>query len=282
MMISLPSKWIKANKLGKGDEIDLEENNNTLEIYPEKNKPKKECQINISNLTESLIRTLITNTYRLGYDKIKIEFHDKSVLTIIQHVLDKNLIGFEIIKRSDKGCEIENITEPSIKQLDNIFSKIFLNIDELFLAAENILSGKKQEFEDTERKIQQFDNFCRRAIMKSDSQEKTQLKWAFHSELIHGQREIYHMLKHAVKNKPKKESLIMLGECKKTFSMLKQAYINKDKKIIEKIHEEEKSIIYKKAYSLIGKSPIEIHHLMVAIRNFYLATSPLSGLLIES
>jgi len=39
--------------------------------------------------------------------------------------------------------------------------------------------------------------------------------------------------------------------------MLKLAYINKDKKIIEKIHEEEKSIIYKKAYSLIncGRAP---------------------------
>lgn len=283
MMISLPSKWIKANNLSKGDEVDLDEKGNMLEIYPAKSNPKKEVEINITNLTESLIRTLITNAYRLGYDKIKLNFHDKSVLKTVQEVLDKNLIGFEIIKKINNGCEIENITEPSAEQFDNIFSKIFLNIDELFISAEQILSGKKQDFEDTERKIQQFDNFCRRVIMKSNSQEKAQLRWAFHSELIHGQREIYHMLRFLSTNKRKKEknTVLLFQECKKIFGLLKKTYLTKDEKLIEKIHEDEKKIVYKKGYSLIKSNSIEIHHILSAIRNFYLASSPLSGLLIS-
>ncbi len=283
MMVSLPSKWIKANNLDKGDEVDIEEKRNSLIINPESKKKKNETEIQITGLTESSIRTIITNAYRLGYDKIKVNFQDKSVLPVIQKTLDKNLIGFEIIKKTDKGCEIENITEPSYEQFDNIFSKIFLNIEELFQITGSNLKGEKKEFEDAERKIQQFDNFCRRVIAKNEIYEKMQLRWAFHAELIHAQRELYHLLKYLEKNKVKvdKEVFLMLEDSKRVFQMLKQAYQEKNISLLERIHGEEKELIYKKGYSSIKKSnPIIIHHLMNVIRNLYLAASPLTGLFI--
>lgn len=283
MMVSLPSKWIKANNLDKGDEIDLEEKKNSLIINPEAKKKKSETEIQLTGLTESSIRTIITNAYRIGYDKIKVNFADESALPIIQKTLDKNLIGFEIIKRNEKGCEIENITEPSYEQFDNIFSKIFLNIEELFQIASSNLNGEEHEFEDIERKIQQFDNFCRRVIAKSEIYDRMQLKWAFHTELIHAQRELYHLLRYLEKNKVKadKEAFSLLEDSKNIFQMLEKAYQEKNISLLEKIHEEEKGLIYKKGYSSIKKSnPIVIHHLMNVIRNLYLATSPLSGSLI--
>lgn len=283
MMISLPSKWVKENKLGKGSEVELEEKNSKIIIGLEAEKTKKDIEINLSSLTESSVRTVITNVYRLGYDKIKINFKDKSVLKTIQEILNKNLIGFEITKRTDSFCEIENITEPSREQFDNIFSKIFLNIDELLIIAEQALQNKKVEFEEIERKIQQFDNFCRRVIAKNNS-NNFDLVWAFHSELIHGQREIYHMLRFTAKNKIKtdKETLLMLEHCKKIFEKLKEAYTKKDIALLEHIHSLEKEIIYKEGYRAINKSnnPVVIHHLMNAIRNFYLASSPLIGITI--
>jgi phosphate uptake regulator len=285
MMISLPAKWIKKNNLHKGDEIDIEEKGNSLLIQTEQQTSKKETEINIGSLTESSIRVIITNCYRLGYNKIKINFNNPDAIKIISDVIGSNLIGFEITKKSEKSCEIENITEPSKEQFDNIFSKILLNIEELFDIAEQNLKGEKLEFLDTENKIQQFDNFCRRVIIKQGFDEDSQLKWLFHSELNHGQREIFHMLKYIEKNKIKSDNEILnlLKESKNMFNLLKQAYNEKSIPKLEKMHESEKELIYKKAYSLFNKNKnsIIIHHLTTAIRSFYLASSPLIGLLIK-
>jgi len=282
MMISLPSKWIKENKLDKGDEVDVENIGNKLEISLDLNEKRKEVEINVSSLTESAIRTIITNTYRYGYDKVKINFKNKDSLVLIEDTVKNNLLGFEIIKRSDKFCEIENITEPAHEQIDNIFSKMFMNIDELFIIAEKMINGEKEDFEEIERKIQQFDNFCRRVILKNGLNEKSTQKMLFHSEVIHAQREIYHLLKYISKNKIKNtdSALFLLKKCKEIFDHVKEAYLKKDLSIVEKIHEIEKELVYKKGYSQIKDNPIVIHHLMSSIREFYLSSSPLVGIIL--
>ncbi|HLD98400.1 MAG TPA: AbrB/MazE/SpoVT family DNA-binding domain-containing protein [Candidatus Nanoarchaeia archaeon] len=280
LMISLPSKWIKLNELDKGSEIDLVEKDNQLIISKDINGTKKEIIINISSLTESSIRTIITNTYRIGYGSILLNYANKDYFKIINEVVNKNLIGFEIIKKSDKSCRIENITEPTKEQFDNIFSKVLSNINELYEVAVKNLEGGKEEFEDIERNIQKFDNFCRRVISK-ESLDNKELLLAFHTGLIHAQRDIYLMLKYIEKTKIKSDKNLtdLLKESRKMFDLLVDGYKNKDIKTLEKIHEKEKEIIYKKGYSLLEKSkePVIIHHLLDSIRNLYLASSPLMG-----
>ena len=281
MMISLPSKWIKANKLEKGDEVDVEEKTNSLIIGLDTKQISKKTEINLGSLTESSIRTILTNAYRLGYDKIKLNYQSSEALKHIKNIIDNNLVGFEIIKKTDKSCEIENITEPSKEQFDNILSKVFLNIDELFEIIFLRLKGKKQEFEQTEQKIQRFDNFCRRVIAKYEL-ENSNLRWAFHSELIHAQRELYHLLRYLEKNKTKenKDISYLLEKSKEIFELLKKAYNEKNISLLEKIHDMEKELIYKEGYSFFKQSPVIIYHLLNSIRNFYLASSPLIGIFI--
>lgn len=280
MMVSLPSKWIKANELGKGKEIELEEEGNKLIISTD-NLQKKGVELSLVSNSETYIRTLLTNLYRKGYDKIKINFKDKSSLKIIEDITERQLIGFELIKKSDKHCEIENITEPSKEQFENIFSKMTMNIEELFSITEAFFQGEKREFEDTEDKIKEFDNFCRR-ITEKEGTENKELLLFFYSELMHGQRDIYHLLKFLQKNKSKieKEELELLKKSKLMFSLLLEAYKNKKLETIEKIHELETES-YKKGYLLLEdkkSNPVVIHHLLNSIREFYLASSPLTGL----
>jgi len=278
MMISLPSKWIKKNKLEKGDEVELEELNRKLVITTESKKGSSEITVNLSSLTESAVRTIVTNVYRAGYNKIIINFNDKAILKIIEDVIENYLIGFEIIKKSQNSCIIENITEPSEDQFDNIFSKIIWSINDLFEITEAMLKKEKRDFTKIEEKIKQFDNLCRRIISKKGIDEKLQLQLAFHSELIHAQREIYHLLRYLGKNPVKtgKEELELLEECKQIFETLKQAYNRKDISLLEKIHGTEKEIIYKKGYNSFKKAnPIIVHHLLSTARGLYLATSPL-------
>ena len=283
MMISLPSKWIKENGFGKGDELELEPRGRDIILSSGGNSVKSQTEINISSLTESSIRTIVTNAYRLGYDKIIVKFHDAKVIDIIRNVIDNNLLGFEIISKSVSGCEIENITEPSKDQFDNIFSKIFLNIDELFEVAGKMSGKEIPDFESIEHKIKQFDNFCRRVISKQRF-PNSKLQWAFHSELIHAQREIYHLLKFLSKNKQGVKSLGLLNDCKKVFQLLKKGYNEKDISALEKIHELEKQLVYHHGYNSMKRgssNSVVLYHLMSAIRGFYLASSPLIGIIVS-
>jgi len=206
-------------------------------------------------------------------------------MEIIERVVKNNLIGFEVIKETDTGCLVENITEPSEEQFDNIFSKIILNIEHLFDVADDILQGEKREFENTERQIQAFDNFCRRVISKNNK-KSMQLVWTFHSELIHAQRELYHMLVFLSKNKGKSDARILhlLDRSKKIFGLLKKAYYEKDMELLEQIHDLEKKVLYKEGYEELKKNSetIIVHHLLNSIRSFYLASSPLFGLLVTA
>src|SRR3989344_3728847 len=140
LMISLPSKWIHANSLDKGKEINLEVIDNNILISPSQIETKKEAILELKSLTESLIRTLITNTYRKGFDKVKVNFESEKQFKILNNTIKTRLIGFEVIKKEQTSCIIENITEPSPEQFENILRKIFYSIHDLFETTEKRFS----------------------------------------------------------------------------------------------------------------------------------------------
>jgi len=281
MMISLPSKWIRTNNLEKGKEIDISEIENTLVVSTENNNSKKETEITLNNAMESSIGTLITTIYRENFSRVKVNFQNKKSFSILREILDDQLLGFEVIKKAEDYCIIESITDPTGEQFDNIFSKLLLNIEDLFEFTEQYFSGESPKFEKTEDKIIEFDNLCRRIIYR-ENYPKSELRIDFHSELIHAQRELYLLLLVMGKQRLKtgKNELRLLMDCKNIFEMLKEAYSNKNLELIEKliVFEQEN---YKKAYKeLENYNPLVIHHLMNVLRGFYLAASPLAGLIL--
>ncbi|MDP3918757.1 MAG: AbrB/MazE/SpoVT family DNA-binding domain-containing protein [Nanoarchaeota archaeon] len=284
MMISLPSKWVKNLNLKKGDEINLEEEGKNLIISSEGYSTKKELQISINQNTESSIRTNIINAYRNGYDKLEIDFKDSKDYSLIVNILKNYLIGFEIIKREENKCVVENITEPSSNQFEILFRKILYNISSLIENTEERLKNKKEfkDYEEIVLKIHQYDNFCRRTVIKNNLIENQNLFWTFSTLLIHGQRELYHLNKFLDKNKINFNQFDFYNSLKKIFNLLNEAYVNKDMLKIELIHRLEKEIIYKDFYNKIQKSSknnVILFHIALAIKNFYLASSPLIGLL---
>lgn len=283
LMVSLPAKWAKEQGLDKGDEVNIEEEGNNLRIGILEKIKKKETTIKLSREIESSVRTSITSAYRLGYDKVTVHFHDKKMLQVIRQIVDANLLGFEIIKESSANCIIENITEPSIDQFDNIFGKVILNIETLFEIAHDFTQGKKQSYEAIEQKIIEFDNFCRRVIAKTKAHQNYQLQWAFHTSLNHGQRELFYALNYLEKNKVSPHVSTLIKNAHEIFNLIKEAYEKNDLIIIESLHEKVKQHHNKEGYALLkkGKDAIAVHHIMNAIRNFYLASSPLTGTLMS-
>lgn len=288
LMISLPSKWIHKLNLKKGDEIAIEQRESGLIISKDEISTKKETTIKLTTPAESAIRTAIVNAYRAGYDVIAVNFNNEEQYKHIAKITKEYLIGFDIAEKSQNKCVLESITGSSEGDSEVILRKIFYNIRSLIDNTEQRLLKKTnfEDYQDVASRIQQYDNFCRRLLAKNDPLgTKTNLFWSFLTLLIHGQREFYHLNKFLDKTNVTFKETVFFSNVKKIFSLLEEGYLKKDFAKLEEIHDLEKKVIYKEFYTLVQKNQKEnivLYHLASAIRNFYLASSPLIGLLLES
>ncbi|MEM0303296.1 MAG: phosphate uptake regulator PhoU [Archaeoglobaceae archaeon] len=106
-MVSLPKEWVKANKLGQGDEIILEVEDKVITLYPKGFKDDlKVSRVVIDNLKrydEKFLRRFIYALYIQGIDEILITDRNLNprLIAKISEIV-KSLIGIEIIDASDK------------------------------------------------------------------------------------------------------------------------------------------------------------------------------------
>jgi len=282
LMVSLPSKWTKKHSLSKGDEVSIEETGNDILVSTSGGQAKRSTELELTNLAESSIRTLITSAYRSGYDKIVVRFKEEQQFQILQEVIKTRLIGFDITEKQAGFCIVENITEPAKEQYSTISHKVFQNIHILFQITKQRLRGQQaaESYEEVEERIQKYDNFCRRASLKQ-SDAKTEFLLTFFTLVIHGQRELYHLNKLAVKASA--DTLKLLDSCHELFTMLEAAYTKKDMKVLASVHELEKKLIYDEGYKALEraqpKERVIVYHVLAAIRQLYQANSPLTALL---
>jgi phosphate uptake regulator len=281
LMVSLPAKWIRENKLNKGSEVIIKDIKENLIISAEEPENiKLETTIKLTHLTESSIRTLITNTYRKGYDKIKVLFNKKEQFAILNEVVKNKLIGFEITKKEKDYCIVENVTEPSIDLFENLTKKVFYNINEFF----EVIEGKSSEdAEEIANRIQRYDNFCRRVVSKKKlTLENSTFFWTFLTLVLHGQRELYYLNKNK-KAELSKENKVLLEKTKQLFNIIKDAYLKKSVDNLGEAHKLAKEEITNLGNKILKKGKedaLVAYYLMAASRQFYQANSPLTGLIL--
>ncbi|MFT7615395.1 MAG: phosphate uptake regulator [Candidatus Woesearchaeota archaeon] len=282
LMVSLPADWAKAQKLSKGNEVELSHIGNSIIVSPGKIRTKEAISLSLIDETESSVRTLITAAYRKGYDVVNITYSSKKQLSLVRTLIKDNLLGFDILERTDTKIVIENITEPSYDHFENIFSKVFLSIQQLLDATiENTRKGKVvAPHKDIARRIQQYDNFCRRAIMKHAlPKQKNEHVWTLLTKLVHASRELEHLSDSVTAPLPTIAKY--LESCKQHFTYLHNAYLKQDISLLSPLHASEKRLIYKEGYALLKKKPHPAtYHAMLFARQIYLCTSSISGMLL--
>ena len=74
-------------------EIDVKGDVLTISLVG-REKPKKQADVSLSSHTESSIRTILTNLYRIGIDRLIIHVPDKEAIRIIEETVKSNLIDF--------------------------------------------------------------------------------------------------------------------------------------------------------------------------------------------
>ncbi|MBI2672015.1 phosphate uptake regulator PhoU [Candidatus Woesearchaeota archaeon] len=169
LMVSLPSSWAKKYSLKKGNELEIEENQNKLIISTEKETARKEITIDVSSLNTMLYR-FIGAIYKSGYEQVKIIFNTPKQLEIIYEVLRNTCIGFETVEQTKNYIIIKEISKPEKNEFENILRRNFLFL--MSIAKDSFEIIKNQNFEDLknvvlkDQQINKYSDFCRRLLNK--------------------------------------------------------------------------------------------------------------------
>ena len=169
LTVSLPKKWINEFNLKKGDEIELETDADKVTISVKKAPTIMKKRIDVSATPLTLPRRL-NALYRGGYDEIEILFDDPRMIDEIHKTIEKEMIGFEIIKQGKNYCIIKDLSGLDYKDFDITLKRsFFLTLDvskECVNAVQNqdVTALKSIVFRD--KSINKFTNFCERSLVK--------------------------------------------------------------------------------------------------------------------
>lgn len=290
MMISLPTKWIKENKLDKGDEIDLEERNNNL-IIGTSMKEKKEIIIEINEENKKDIENLLTHIYRRGFDKIIFNGSYKDSLKNIRSVVSDLLLGFEITQSSQNSITIENLSEPTGQKFDLMLKKSFQIVEETQNIVNNDFEQNKlinlEEIIDLKKQHDRFLLFCRRLLSREKNDKSLLSSWEILNFLMHIEHRYYYLYKYASEGKLEKSKNILelLNGLKEYFKLYSSAYFDSNANAIHKINNMKKEYYFGKCIEYLEKSKGRQSVLLSYIRELYriiqLGTSPILNEILE-
>lgn len=273
--ISLPFKWVKKQGLKAGDSIDVSEKDADLMLSPKMGKKeKKEIKLEIKDLRESVVRTLLVNSYRAGFDKIYLEYNGK--IDILNQIVKEHLLGFEVFHKEGKHFIVESVAEPSYDNFENIIEKQF------FILLEIMRKTGTEDVKQDVFRVQKYDNFLKRCLAKNlFNHEATPFLWQFLSNLVQISRQCYHLSKIILgeKIKLKNFEIEYLKQCEEMFVLLQKGYLKKDLAPLTELHEREQVLVYEKGPDLLKKDALVMHYLIYLARLIYLANSPLTGVL---
>ena len=149
ILVSLPSEWIKSNKLKKGSIVPVDVNrDNTLSIFPSESEAEhiKEAMIQYSPASMETLVNQVYGAYLLGYDVIRVKA--PSSITYedaerFKHAMRK-LVGLEIVEEDRKNITSQFLLDPNtldaekiLRRLNSIVAGMFREAIEAIKSREN-------------------------------------------------------------------------------------------------------------------------------------------------
>jgi len=163
--ITLPVKWIKANNLKPGDEVDVEEKNLNLMISSTTVETSNFITIDIENVNIKYVRSILASLYKAGYDEITLNFKAAPNLNQINKIIN-TFTGLEIVAQNKNSFTIKSFLKIEKDQVENLIIKM---MQILKLLADTI----KEDWNDVNHKdirltvketIQKLRDHCLRTI----------------------------------------------------------------------------------------------------------------------
>lgn len=172
VIISLPSTWVKKYGIDKGDEVEVKENGNALEICADRPVEFGKIELDLNGLSIALICSAVKSAYLNGFDQIDLTFSRPyldiggSTVAIKKVVNDvvKELVGVEITGHTSSSCTIKEVSATSLKEFDSVLRRVFLLLAEALAdVTVNSMPALENACEEC-LSVQKLVNYCLRCL----------------------------------------------------------------------------------------------------------------------
>lgn len=204
LTLTLPKSWCSKHQVKAGEELEVEEEGEILNILPNKNLLLPEIVVDVRGLTPVTIWRHVASAYRAGYDQFRILFdnikekerysafsyntlnflypmgeksHEPLLgpIEVIQAMINR-CIGVEIIDQKENWCIVRELGETTYKEFDNALRRIFLLLLSLSEETMNYVKngGEKEILKSIhiiDTNIDRFTDFCLRVLNKKGYRE---------------------------------------------------------------------------------------------------------------
>ncbi|MBW2969494.1 phosphate uptake regulator PhoU [Candidatus Woesearchaeota archaeon] len=168
LMVSLPAKWAKRFALKKGDEVSLEEVNDSLVLTSEAKERALKVVMDVSNLYP-LVKRFVFNKYVQGVDEIILTSKKPELLADIPDVVKAGLVGFEVVEQSKNKIVMKQVSHVSEEEFDVMLRRLFLLVKMMGSDLVSALNNKEKNLSYVVRQdenVNRFSSFCMRTINK--------------------------------------------------------------------------------------------------------------------
>ncbi len=231
MTISLPAPWIKTHNLKEGDELNIEEQGNNINLSTEKSKGTKSIELSDTDMG-SFRKGDLSHLYIVGYDEIILHYKNSETVKNIQERIP-DCIGYEIIDQTEKIITIRTISSELEQEFDNILNKVFLQLKQM---SQDICAALKNKEFDRLKKIREleklnnkFTSFLLRLLTKRGYKKQDRTPQAY--DLIQNLERLadeYKYLCDGIKKGIKDEQLEMLEQVSEYFDIIYHLYLKFD------------------------------------------------------
>ena len=272
-LISLPRKWATEHTIHKGDELEIDIDDNKLVIYSDSKTSLKKRELTIGDEPPH-IKYILHGLYKKGYDEVTLYFNNPETISVIQQIIHTEMIGFEVVEQSSRSCIIKAIAGGFEKEFDTMLRRSFLLLKTI---SEKVLEGVKNKDITTiasllyiENDINKYTCFCRRIINKTSYMSYKTLMYCIVDELERIADEYKYMFNYFLKNgnnikNINKKIIEMLQEVTNLLNQAYTTYYKFDINNIVKIFMKRKELITKSVAFKENVPGYKLLHYMINI-----------------
>ncbi|MBD3304018.1 hypothetical protein GF343_02650 [Candidatus Woesearchaeota archaeon] len=170
--IILPKKWFDKYGLKRGEEVDIEEAGPMLIVNAEKIRSKQELIQIEQQYFVPYVHRVIGKLFQAGYDHIAVKISDAKDMEEAEKEALKNVMGLEVIKKTDKEIAFDIIISDTSEQYTKYERKVFQTAIEYSKFILDLIE-KKEYAKLNDRALEMLNNkfsvFCERYINKTMS-----------------------------------------------------------------------------------------------------------------
>lgn len=187
LVLSLPSKWVKFNKIQKGQDLEVIEQGKALLIESATRDASSSTVIDISGLNASLVWHAISSRYVQGFTEIEVRWKDQQIddprskkqipaSEAVERAVD-GLVGMEIIRQTKSAATIREISFMAPEEYPNLMRRTWLTclsmVEDGALALNNNDPKAFQTAIRTEKNVNRLVLYARRMLHRGVSAENS-------------------------------------------------------------------------------------------------------------